>query len=372
MSPRRLFLHSVLFFICIATLSASSGPVSAEVRGLGVGHDGRAYVLLVDASKPTAEVRVFDMSGARVGGFTPSLGDGSGSNVGLALGPAGTLWISCASALHEFDSSGKLVRRVDLPPTERGDKPYKPSGVALGADGNIFVVQQAIYTMDASLSLDLVRPGVSLSPQSEARRTSAACVLVLESTGQTLGRWGSGSAGDEALEGPVALTTDVVGNLYVVDQSASAIRVFDHRGVSLRRFAVQGPPLTAELKRLYWLRPELIAADPKGSRLYVGCSYSLTAVGVEETLKEVNRLLDALQTNSKPASLSNLPEQPVARVCVFDIEGRLVTSWPVEEWRTVQWSGLAVASTGEILVAEETGLILVFAPDGRLLRRLKI
>jgi hypothetical protein len=49
-----------------------------------------------------------------------------------------------------------------------------------------------------------------------------------------------------------------------------------------------------------------------------------------------------------------------------------MTSWPVEEWRTVQWSGLAVASTGEILVAGETGPILVFAPDGRLLRRLKI
>lgn len=89
-------------------------------------------------------------------------------------------------------------------------------------------------------------------------------------------------------------------------------------------------------------------------------------------LKEVNRLLDALQTNSKPAGQSNLPEQPVSRVCVFDIEGRLMTSWPVEEWRTVQWSGLAVASTGEILVAGETGPILVFAPDGRLLRRLKI
>jgi DNA-binding beta-propeller fold protein YncE len=101
-------------------------------------------------------------------------------------------------------------------------------------------------------------------------------VAVFDIPGQRFFKLGEEGAGQ--LRMPMGLDVDGAGNVYVVDNSARLVQVFDGNGKHLRTLAGDGQS---------FLRPSGIAVDAKGERVYV------VDTGGVDTDKHRVRVLDA-------------------------------------------------------------------------------
>ena len=110
-------------------------------------------------------------------------------------------------------AEGEDYRLVRVIGALADDRLASPLGVAVDAQGNVYVTQDG-----------------------GNRR-----IQVFDSQGNFLRKWGSGGSADGQFEGPVAVAMDAQGNVHVADLSNHRIQVFDSQGVFLRKWGSRGP-----------------------------------------------------------------------------------------------------------------------------------
>lgn len=115
------------------------GPSSVVRRGLtlpnGLGwtHDART-MFLVDSMAGDVMRAPFDVDTGSVGDFEPFVKVTAGLPDGLAVDQEDCVWVAVwgASAVHRYDTGGRLIQEVTLPVSQ-------PSSCAFAADGTLFV-----------------------------------------------------------------------------------------------------------------------------------------------------------------------------------------------------------------------------------------
>jgi len=142
---------------------------------------------------------------------------------------------SLAGEVLVLDSAGRLEKTVRLPAAVGAEKPVRPIGVAVAADGRILVSDAANHR-----------------------------VLFLDAEGTLLKAVGAGmrAAGSEGFNVPGALTTDAQGNVYVVDTLNGRVVKLSAEGAFIRDFGRLGG--TAGTLS----RPKGVAVDGSG-RVFV-------------------------------------------------------------------------------------------------------
>ncbi len=225
-------------------------------QGIAVGPEGNVYVLdtgncIVKKFDPSGKLLVKwggpgDLDGQFGAGHWP--GDGP---VDVAVDSSGTVYVADTYnyRIQKFDSSGNFLRKWGSQGTgdgEFGDDPFGggPGGVAVGASGNVFVMDIA------------------------NRR-----VQVFDSSGKFLRKWGSEGSGDGQFGGGMGwgyapgIDIDALGNIYVVDPSNCRVQKFDSSGRFLGKWGSCGSG-DGE-----FTEPRALAVDPYGQVFVVDMGY---------------------------------------------------------------------------------------------------
>ena len=115
---------------------------------------------------------------------------------------------------------------------------YWPSGVAVDAKGNVYVVETYNYR-----------------------------IQVFESNGSLVAKWGTLGSGDGQFDQPHGVAADAQGNVYVADSGHHRIQVFDSNGSFIAKWGSYG----SGDGQFYW--PSGVAVDAKGN-VYVADRYN--------------------------------------------------------------------------------------------------
>jgi DNA-binding beta-propeller fold protein YncE len=205
--------------------------------------------------------------------------------------------------------------------------------------------------------------------------TAARSVVVFDIPGQRFFQIGEEDLGKLAT--PVGLDVDGKGNLYVVDNSAKLVQVYDTNGKYLRTLAAGG----------WFDRPSGIAVDAEGSRIYVvdtgGISSEKHWVRVFDAQSGAH-LLDIGKRGTGPGEL-NLPRDVTIgldgllyvvdggnfRVQVYQPDGTFVKTFGGIGRQRGQFSRPKEAATdpaGNIYIVDSAfGNFQIFNPEGQLL-----
>jgi sugar lactone lactonase YvrE len=115
------------------------GPSTVVRRGLtlpnGLGWTADARTMFLVDSMAGAIMRApFDVDRGHVGDFEPFVTVDEGLPDGLAVDEDDCVWVAVwgSSAVHRYDTSGRLVQRIGMPVSQ-------PSSCAFAADGTLFV-----------------------------------------------------------------------------------------------------------------------------------------------------------------------------------------------------------------------------------------
>ena len=207
--------------------------------------------------------------------------------------------------------------------------------------------------------------------------TAQHMVAVFDIPGQRYFRIGE-DEGLGKLMTPIGLDVDGKGNLYVVDNAAKVVQVYDPDGKYLRTLAGDGKS---------FVRPSGIAVDAEGSRIYVvdtgGVSSDLHRVRVFDA-QSGKHLLDFGTRGTGPGEL-NLPRDVTIgldgllyvvdggnfRVQVFRPDGTFVSTFGAVGRQGGQFSRpkeAAVDPQGNVYIVDSAfGNFQIFNPAGQLL-----
>ena len=266
------------FLDATGTAARFSGPY-----GVAVDTNGNVYVADTfnhSIRKITSAGVVTTLAG---GGGTSGSADGTGSSArfyypqALAVDGSGNVFVADTdnNTIRKITSSG-VVTTIAGSPGVSGSADgtgsaalfYQPSGIAVDANGNLYVADSTNCTIRVV--------------------TSSGVVTTLAGTPRTSGSTdGTGSA---ALFGdPVGITVDSNGNLYVADGN-STIRKISSAGVVTTLAGVANKPGSADGKGIAasFFSPRAVTADSLGN-LYVADTGNntirmITTVGVVTTL----------------------------------------------------------------------------------------
>jgi uncharacterized protein (TIGR03663 family) len=277
----------------------------------------------------------------------------------------------------EMPSDPYLERHVDLQAVQVwggqvGTEPGRfnhPRGVAVGPEGNVFVVD------------------------SDNHR-----VQVLDPNGNVLGQWGNNcnmdsllgcidpdgdgplAMGDGQFQEPWGIALDREGRLYVADTWNHRVQVFDTEGNFLAKWGTYGQTST---DARYFYGPRDIAVDAQG-RVYVTDTGNKRVVVFD---REGNLVDQWGQEGSMPGAFSEPVGIDVAsqgegpgnvyvadtwnqRVQVFDGDLAFLRQWPVDAWygqSVVNKPFLAVDGQGRVYITDPEGYrVAVFDAEGEL------
>lgn len=201
-------------------------------------------------------VHRFDVERSRYDCLRLSRDESLGSPVGLALTPAGRLYVadSLLRSIYAIDAGEKYLERIDT-----GDNLQQPTGVAWDEEeGVLFVTDtgtQSIkaFTPKGELVLDFGERGteggqlnfptyLSLPGNSELLVTDSLNFRVqrFSTEGEFLDSFGKNGdrVGDFAR--PKGVAVDALGHIYVVDALFHGVQIFNREGMLLLAFGEQG------------------------------------------------------------------------------------------------------------------------------------
>lgn len=161
--------------------------------GIAVDNDGNVYATL------GRSLAKYSNDGALLAEW-PSLGSG------LTVDRNGIVYVATRASTARFTSSGTALPEWPDPPY------YAADGVAVDANGNVFVVDT--YPSDM--------------------------VLKLRSDGTHLTSWGSDGTGAGQFDTPTRAAVDPSGNVYVVDYGNNRVEIFSNDGGYLGQFGGTG------------------------------------------------------------------------------------------------------------------------------------
>ena len=202
------------------------GPTAA------VAFDARGHLyVLARGGTPFFE---FDPAGA----YVRSFGDPMVRAHGLRIDPEGNLWATDVGAhtVMKFSPKGDLLLTLGVS-RQAGEwneaagerKLNQPNDIAIGANGDIFVVQG--HT-----------PGLT---RGDAR------VLKFDRTGRFLKSWGGKGTGPGQFDVAHGIAIDAKGLLWVMDRENQRIQVFDADGTYVREMKYAGLPCSVDIGREY-------------------------------------------------------------------------------------------------------------------------
>ncbi len=198
---------------------------------------------------------------------------------------------------------------------------------------------------------------------------------------------GASAAGDGQMNEPWGAVEGPNGSVFVADTWNGRVQVFDRTGVFQHAWGSFGQPSDATRgareTRLYGPRGvtidsagHLVVADTGNKRLVV-----FDAAG--EAVAEVGSGASPGELFDEPTSVVQDPNGTLLvadswnqRIVRLDSRGRTLHAWPVEAWgsRTPEHKPFVAVDANGLVYATDPrgGLILVFTPAGKAVRRLRI
>jgi sugar lactone lactonase YvrE len=172
------------------------------------------------------------------GAFIRAFGDGLFTRAhGLRLDRDGSIWATDVGShvVMKLSPQGQVLLTLGTK-GEAGDwneatqsrKLNQPNDVAIGANGDIFVVQ-----------------GHTPGPQGDAR------VLKFDKTGKFIKSWGGKGKGPGQFEVAHGIAIDANGLLWVTDRENQRIQLFDANGTFIREIKYSGLPCGLDIGRQY-------------------------------------------------------------------------------------------------------------------------
>jgi sugar lactone lactonase YvrE len=194
-------------------------------RPLGVAADGQGHVWMVD--RENKHVVEFDEEGKYLGQFG-SYGTANGQFLdprGIAVSPNGTIWVADAARgrIQQFNAKGEYLQGFGAKVSAPNSDPYsfvEPWGVAIAPNGRLWV-------SDAG--------GGRIALFNEQYVVGGPERFVLNAVGTP-----SSSTAKAELVAPVGIATDAGGNVWVAENGAHRVSVFDSSGKFRMRFGSEG------------------------------------------------------------------------------------------------------------------------------------
>jgi uncharacterized protein (TIGR03437 family) len=336
-------------------------------RNLALGHSGDLYISDFDSHRVyrvDKQGRIYIVAGTGIPGVSGDLGAPAIAMVaypaGLAIGPQGELYIA--------DSGNRRVRKIEhgVITTVRmaaADESLQPiplgtvTGLAVDAQGTLYISDPAVWTLDAKLRLDVVSGlnGRSIRVDSSGAIYTANLSTVWrrlpraepERLAGGLRFDGDGGLATGALlNRPVSAVADSAGNLYIADQSNHRIRKIDSQGI-IHTLAGTGKQAFGGERTISTVAslalPGGVALDP-GGNLYVADSANHRVRRIR-----LNGIIETITGRGFDRSTGDGGSALQADV-----------SYP---------SGIAVDSRGNVYVSEPTRhRVRRIAPDGSIQR----
>jgi sugar lactone lactonase YvrE len=190
---------------------------------------GHLYVL----ARGTTSFFEFDPSGA----YVRSFGDAMVRAHGLRIDREGNLWATDVGAhtVMKFSAKGDLLMTLGVKgqagawDEASGERKFnQPNDIAIGANGDIFVVQ-----------------GHTPGARGDAR------VLKFDKTGKFIKQWGGKGKGPGQFDVAHGIAIDAKGLLWVMDRENQRIEVFDTDGKFVREMKYAGLPCSIDIGRQY-------------------------------------------------------------------------------------------------------------------------
>ena len=200
-------------------------------------------------------VHRYDLVRGRYDRLTPGRGNALASPVGLAVTADGRVFVA-DSALNAVLSAGP--EDDALQPLALTPEPEQPTGLALGPSGDLFVASTGSHTIRRySAAGTLVReyggrgnaPGqlnfptyLWLAPPSELLVTDTLNFRIqrFDADDGVLGAFGQAGDATGSLARPKGVAVDRHGNIYVMDGVLNALQIFDREGRLLLAIGEQG------------------------------------------------------------------------------------------------------------------------------------
>jgi hypothetical protein len=192
---------------------------------MGIAADGQGHLWMVD--RENNRVVEFDEEGKYLGQFG-SKGTANGQFLdprGIALAPNGTIWVADAARgrIQQFNVKGEYLQGFGAKVSAPNSDPYsfvEPWGVAIAPNGRLWV-------SDAG--------GGRIALFNEQYVPGGTERFVLNAVGTP-----SGSTAKAELTAPVGIATDASGNVWVAENGAHRVSVFDSSGKFRMRFGSEG------------------------------------------------------------------------------------------------------------------------------------
>lgn len=260
----------------------AAGPSDREMqRPMAVAATPAGNMVFV-ADPGAGVVHRYDLMRGRYDRLAPGRGTALASPVGLAVSADGRVYVA-DSALNEVFSAG--AEDDALQPLVLTPAPQQPTGLALGPSGDLFVASTGSHTiLRYSAAGTRVReyggrgtaPGqlnfptyLWLAPPSELLVTDTLNFRIqrFDADDGALGAFGQAGDASGSLARPKGVAMDRHGNIYVMDGVLNALQLFDRDGRLLLAFGEQG-----QGPGQFWL-PSGIFVTP-GDLVFVADSYN--------------------------------------------------------------------------------------------------
>jgi sugar lactone lactonase YvrE len=220
-----------LEYVAVANpVTLPAGTTMGATAAVAFDARGHLYVL----ARGTTSFFEFDESGA----YVRSFGDAMTRAHGLRIDREGNLWATDVGAhtVMKFSSKGDLLLTLGVKgqagawDEATGERKFnQPNDIAIGANGDIFVVQG--HT-----------PGLT---RGDAR------VLKFDKTGKFIKSWGGKGKGPGQFDVAHGIAIDAKGLLWVMDRENQRIEVFDADGTFVREMKYAGLPCSIDIGRQY-------------------------------------------------------------------------------------------------------------------------
>jgi tripartite motif-containing protein 71 len=381
---------------------------------IAVGSDGSVYV----ADSENHRIQKFDSNGTFItkwGSYCQadtnwdgipdqSCNDGQFNYPGaVAVGADGSVYVADGNhRIQKFDSNGTFITKwgsycnIDSDWDGIPDQPcegqfYYPSGIAIGIDGSVYVVESGnarIQKFDSNgtfitkwgsyCNIDsdwdgipdqlceggqFADPyGIAISPDGSLYVADSQNnrIQKFDSSGNFLMKWGSGGAGNDNGEfnTPFGVTIGNDGSIYITDSGNSRIQKFDSNGDFITKWGSVGNGDG----QFDW--PAGIASGADGS-VYVADSYNNRIQKFDSNGNFVSKWLvfGIEQSFDGPLGIAVGPDGSVYvadtnnyRIEKFDSDGNLITQWEIS-WGmcgevNCPPTGIAVGPDGAVYVVD--------------------
>ena len=214
--------------VSLTVVIASNPTIGGFPDGVAIGTDGKLYVSVIslNLSSPFSGIRQIDANGSvttLAGGSTEGLVDGTGaaakfhSPAGIALDSSGNLFVADTGnhAIRSVSSAGVVTTLAGsglsgfADGTGAAARFNRPQGLAVGANGNIYVADTGNH------AIRVITPGGVVTTL--AGRPSSGFV--------------NGPVASAKFSTPQGIAVDTSGSVFVADTNNDAIRVISVAGI---------------------------------------------------------------------------------------------------------------------------------------------